>query len=138
MAKNTIKLKIAMNIQNEAMASATVTPGELLEFEAAGTVKPNSVAGGLIEKAVAIEDEMFNGTIDTTYTTTGNPVQYQIVRSGDEVLLKLDASENISIGEKLTSSTAGHVKTAGSDTPIAIALAASNTTSVVNLPVRIL
>ena len=138
MAKKTIKLKIAMNIQNEAMASATTTPGQLVEFEAAGTVKPNSVAGGLVEKAFAVEDEMFGGGIADTYTTTGNPVQYQFARSGDEILAKLDASENIAIGAKLTSSTGGQLKAAGSDTPIAIALAASNVASVVNLPIRIL
>ena len=138
MAKKTIKLKIATNIQNEATASATVTPGEFVEYEAAGTVKPNSVAGGLILKAIAVEDEMFGGLITDTYTTTGNPVQYQFVRTGDEVLARLDANENIAIGAFLTSSTAGQLKAAGSDTPIAMALKASNVASIVNLAVRIL
>lgn len=112
----------------EAPAAGTIFPGFLIEQAAAG-VQAHSTAGGFAEKMVALEDALQGGTVQgywginqtgtstaTGYTVAGllaqgpDQVQIGIVTSGALVNMVLLAGSNYTVGTKLISDGAGHLK----------------------------
>ena len=109
--KRTIRLKAISPIRNEAMAnSGNILPGNLVYLLSTGLVDNHSVAGGYApEKAFAVEDELQGNNIDTLYAS-GAVVQYEIYRSGDEVLVNLASGNTVNEGDKLESNGNGQVR----------------------------
>jgi len=121
----------------EALASGTVLPGHLVELTTAtvNTVRAHSVAGGVAERAFAVEDALQAKTIDDSYLTT-TLVQYHIVAPGAVVNALIKAGETITKGEKLISGGDGTLVDASAsdsavvvDQVVAIALEAITTDS---------
>lgn len=103
----TIKLKKYSDVIEEYDASATIIPGELLEMDTNGDVKPHATAGGNIGPVMfALEDELQGDEIDDTYAS-GDPVQVWIPGRGDEVYAILADGQNASIGDFLESAGTG-------------------------------
>jgi hypothetical protein len=145
-------------------AAATIFPAMLIEAVAGG-VQPHSTAGGFAEKMVAVEDALQGGTIQgywglgqpagngpTGYTVAGllgfgpDMVQINIMQSGNLVNMILLAGYNYTVGLKLISDGAGHLKpTTGSPSQIiatipfgyGVNLSASGAVNTIN-PVRFL
>lgn len=144
---NTIKLKKYTDIINEYEASAVIIPGQLVQLDSDGKVKPHATAGGLAEKAFALEDELQGKGIDDAYAI-GDRVQVWNTRPGDEVYALLNPSAtavNITIGDFLESAGNGSLQKYGTVSatatlpPIAIALEAltTDTTNAKRIKVRI-
>ncbi len=106
MAYNTIKIKKHSDVVEEYVASATITPGMLLELGSDGKVKPHSQAGKTCEKMFALEDELQGKGIDDDYKI-GDKVQCWIPGRGDVVYAIQDTSEIVTIGEFLESAGDG-------------------------------
>ncbi len=96
----------------EAIAAEIITPGELLELAAAGTVQLHAAAGGTMEhgKIFALEtqtpDDEDNFSIDVDYAAA-DTVYYVQAKPGDEIYAWLAAGENATIDEMLESDGAG-------------------------------
>lgn len=148
----------------EAPAAGTIFPGMLIEQAATG-VQAHSTAGGVAEKMFALEDALQGGTVQgywglnqvgtstaTGYTVAGllgqgpDQVQIAICQSGAIVNAILLAGFNYTVGTKLISDGAGHLKpTTGTPAQTigvivqnnAIDLSASSAVNTLN-PVRLL
>lgn len=149
----------------EAPAAGTIFPGMLIEQAATG-VQAHSTAAGSFEKMVALEDALQGGTIQgywglnqtgtstaTGYTVAGllaqgpDMVQIAIVQPGAICNMILLAGFNYTVGTKVISDGAGHLKpvvTAATDRVVgvipqnyAINLSASAAVNTLN-PVRFL
>ena len=93
-------------MRKEALAGATIIPGELLAWSGS-TLIPHGVDGGVVgAKMVAVEtltpDADLTAQIDVTYPS-GDTVYYVTPRSGDMLYMFLATGENASIGSILTS-----------------------------------
>jgi hypothetical protein len=129
-------------MRKEALASATITPGMLIERLSTGKVAAHATAGGYGIAAFAIENEVYAGqgeapTIDTNYAAD-DLVQYGVFQPGQEVYALLAANAAaIVVGDKLVSQGAGYVKkVVTTDVVLAIALQAVDN-SAGGTPVRI-
>ena len=107
--------------QEEALAAAAVTPGELLEFASSGNLQAHSSGGGAVgAKMVALEtihgDAQGSEQIDIDYASA-DVVYYAVGRPGDVFYMWLAGSENASKGNHLESDGAGalQVVTPGTD-----------------------
>jgi hypothetical protein len=108
----------------EAISSAAIKPGMVVEPVAAGTVRPNQVVtAGLTSRTIALEDLYTGGTVTTEYAS-GARVRWGIFLPGDEVQLLLKASEVAVVQGVLRLDNAGRAVVAGSDAPFARALEA--------------
>lgn len=96
-------------IQDEAVANAAITPGQLVELLSTGKVQKVAAAGGKVEIAVAIEDYLQGNGINDDYAV-GARVLHRIFCRGQQVLLILADGENVAIGDKLVAATGGEVK----------------------------
>ena len=98
-------------LQKERTATAVaITPGYLIErTPAAATVRAHSTAGGRANIAVAIENSNAGGEVTTAYAVSSQ-IQYVTPRSGDEILMVLQASENVAIGDWLESNGDGTLR----------------------------
>ena len=90
----------------EAAATATVTPGMLVEAVAGGNAAPHGTAGGPGAPAFARENEIIGNGIDVDYAA-GDNVLYGVSRSGDEVYGWIADGENVAAGDYLQSDGAG-------------------------------
>ena len=124
-------------IQKEAAVAAaqTVTPGQLLERIAAGTVQPHSTADGSNGKLFARERDVF-GKDRTEVVAAADQAMFIAARSGDEIQALLADGQNVVIGAALVSDGAGALKapatpvaTTPSNTLVGFALEALNNTS---------
>lgn len=107
MAKNTIKIKNYLNIFEERVANAAITPGHLIEYMSTGKVRKHATAGGEVTPvAFAIEDELQGNGITDNYSAS-NVVQCWIPQRGDHVYAILADGENAAIGSKLESAGDG-------------------------------
>lgn len=96
-------------IRKERAAAAAITPGHLVEITSADKVQVHSTAGGLAQKAFAIEDDLQGNPISTAYST-GDRVQYEVMERGAEVNALIADGEAIAIGDKLVSAGDGTLK----------------------------
>jgi hypothetical protein len=97
-------------------ASATITPGHLLELTNTNKVKPHSTAGGRHTRMVAVENDIAGDDLDHDYSS-GEVVQINIFRPGDEAYMVLKDGEVISTGEFLVSGTGGELQSKDSASP---------------------
>jgi len=127
---NTIILK-GDGIRKEADAAGTITPGHLVEFDASGDLVVHATAGGNARKAFAVENDLIGNGITDNYVS-GDRVQYNVFRSGDEVYALVPAgAAAIAIEAALESAGDGTLvnvgtatATGGTDIVVAYALEA--------------
>lgn len=114
---NTIVLKGELTPYEEARAAGAVVPGDLVELKSTGKVGTHATAGGVWDGRIAIEDalqgpDLVNtrgNTIEDAYALD-DLLRYKIVNEGEIVNLRLAPSQNIALGDKLTSNGDGRVK----------------------------
>jgi hypothetical protein len=110
MKHNTIILKNYLNVFEEYISAAIVTPGELLEITSAGKVQDHSVAGGNVYGPLfAIEDALQGKAIYDNYAS-GALVRCWRPTPGDEVYAILADGQHIEIGEPLESNAGGYLQ----------------------------
>ena len=107
--------------QDERLAAAAVTPGDLLEITSSKKVQPHSTAGGAAQgKMVALEtihaDGQGTDQININYAS-GDTVYYAMAQPGDVYYMWLAGSENVSEGDYLESDGNGDLQavTPGTD-----------------------
>lgn len=128
MAKNTVKLKKYLDIIEEMVAHAAITPGMLIEQLSTGKVRAQSAAGSVSIPMVALEDELQGKGIDDAYAAD-DPVQVWVVQRGEIVNAILTTGQTIVIGDELTATGDGTLKEATyEDEVVAIAVEAVTTT----------
>jgi len=111
---NTIILTGDGNQWEEKLAGAAgILPGHLLQPTTADGVVVHSASGGAGATAVAVEDAIMGGTVDTVYDDA-NYVRYVFPSPGDILQMRLTAGVAYVIGDKLISGGAGALlKTTG-------------------------
>lgn len=132
---NTIKLKNYLNVFEEYVASAGITPGHLIELISTGKVQVHATEDGNVLPMFAIEDELQGNGIDTAYVAD-DQVQVWIPTRGDQVNAILKDEETVVIGDFLVSAGNGELKKYDAITsvgdiehPLAVALAALDLSS---------
>lgn len=111
MAYNTVVVK-GYPMRKEAVASAGITPGHLIDLASTNKVAVHAVAGGNTARAFAIENEVIGNGIDVAYIANDN-VLYGIFQPGDEVYaLVAAAASAIVIGDEVESAGDGTVRKA--------------------------
>lgn len=130
MAYRTILLKGDFTLgRNEFKAAgADIYPGMCLKLNTDGDVATNNAQGyaeqGMI---IALEDDLQGNEVGTIYSDD-NQVQCYFARPGDILALRIEQSEAIAIGDKITCQNDGNFEEAVSgDYVVAIALEASST-----------
>lgn len=117
MAKNTIKVKNYLHIQEELTAGGAITPGMLLALNSSGNVVAHSVAqatgAGTVLPRFALEDELQGKGISDAYAN-GARVQVWIPTRGDVVNALLATGQNAAIGAWLASNGDGTLKVVAS------------------------
>lgn len=109
MAKNTIKIKNYSNTNEELVAAAAITPGNLVEVASTGKVQKHSTAGGNALPKFAVEDELQGKGIDEDYAAA-DQVQVWTPGRGDMVYALLADGQDVSIGDFLESDGAGKLQ----------------------------
>ena len=109
MAKNTIKLKKYLDIIEEYVAVAAITPGMLVELTSADKVQKHSTASGNAVPMFALEDELQGKGIADAYAAD-DQVQVWVAQRGEQVNALLADGEDASIGEFLCSNGDGFLK----------------------------
>lgn len=110
MVFHTIKLKNYSDIFEEYTAAAAITPGMILQLNAANTVQAAATADGNVFPLFAVEDILQGKGIDDAYVS-GDKVQVWVAGRGDIVNALLADGENVVIGDWLSvSATAGKLK----------------------------
>lgn len=129
MAKNTIKLKKYLDVIEEMIAHAAITPGMLVEQLSTGKIRAHSGDGVVAIPMVALEDELQGKGIDDAYAAD-DPVQVWVVQRGEIVNAILTTGQTIVIGDELTATGDGTLTEATyEDEVVAIAVEAVTTTS---------
>lgn len=131
MAAHTIALKGEF-IRKEAIASAAIKPGHLVEFGGAKELQVNATAATApSRKAFALENDLIGKGIDDAYAS-GETAQYGVFQAGAEVYAFLAAGENAAKGAKLVSAGNGALAVMGTGEGlgvVAYAAEAKNNTS---------
>lgn len=110
MAKNTIRVKSYLNVQDEKTAAAAITPGHLIERTSADKVQKHSSGDGAVFPMFAIEDALQGrGITDAYNTTTYSKVICWIPTRGDQVYAHISATD-VSIGDLLVSAGDGTLR----------------------------
>lgn len=128
--------------QEEARASASITPGMLCQLQSDGTIVPHATIGGAPEKMVA-QERAWGGTSNASGTgqtgyldpyVTGDIVSQWFAQEGDVVWLLASANALAIVpGNSLTSNGDGTVRLIGavglvfSNTAVSAAVGASST-----------
>jgi len=113
MASNKIILK-GDGTQVEALANGAITPGHLVQRDAAGTLSVHSSAGENAEPIFAYEDEL-QGKVKTQAYADGSRVLARIMRVGDQVQGILANGETAVIGSFLESAGDGTLQVVPTD-----------------------
>ena len=109
MAYNTIIVKNYLNIFEEAVANATITPGMLIEYMESGKVRAHATSGGnAIPKLFAIEDALQGKEIHDNYAA-GDRVRCWTPQPGDMVYAILADGQHVAAGDALESNGAGYL-----------------------------
>ena len=123
MTANRIALITGGRIE-EGVAGGAINPGHLIAIGSAGTYAVHGTAGGIAERAFAVEDALQSRTRTNAYAS-GERVTFLLAKKGDAVLARVKAAAvAIVVGDKLISAGDGTlIKTTGTpvDT-VAIAL----------------
>lgn len=95
--------------QNEGTAGGAITPGHLVQMNAAGAIVVHAEAGGAApERAFALEDDAQGRGIGDAYdATTHKNVRYGICPPGTEIYAILADSNTIAINDPLVSNGDG-------------------------------
>ena len=96
-------------MQDEAVANAAITPGQLVEELSTAKVQKQATAAAVVAKAFAIEDYLQGNDIDDNYASAAR-VLYRVFKSGDEVYAILADGENAAIGSRLESNGSGELR----------------------------
>lgn len=112
MAKNTIKVKSYLDVQDEALANAALNAGHLVERMSTGKVRKHATAGGRAYPMYAMEDHNQGWDIADAYAEN-ELVKLWIPTRGDRVYARISAtSEAIAIGDFLESAGDGTLRKA--------------------------
>ena len=106
---NTIKLKKYLDVINEEIANAAITPGMLVELMSTGNIRAHATAEGNAAKRFALEDELQGKGIDDAYAAA-DKVQVWDCVPGEEVYAIIADSMAISIGDFLASNGDGYLR----------------------------
>jgi hypothetical protein len=138
MANNTVIVKGDPLYKEANAATDAILPGHLITFDTAGDVILNATdADPDAAKMFAIENRDIGEGLTDAYADADR-VHYIVPRAGDEILALIAASENIDIGESLSSAGSGELKSfTGGGTVIGFALAATNVTSVARIAIAV-
>lgn len=109
MAKNTIKIKKYLDVVEEYVANAAITPGHLIEVMSTGKVRAHATAGGNALPIFAMEDELQGNGIDDDYSAL-DPVQCWVALRGEQVYALLANGETAVIGSWLESAGDGTLR----------------------------
>lgn len=109
MAKNTIKLKKYLDIIEEMVANAAITPGMLVEEMSTGKVRVHTNVGQNAIPMFALEDELQGNGIDDDYAAD-DVVQVWVAQRGEQVYALLANGESVAIGDFLESNGDGYLK----------------------------
>lgn len=93
----------------ESTASGAITPGQLIEQNAATTYRCHAGADAVAATSFAVEDDLQGKEIGEDYVT-GSKVFFKIFRRGDKVFAMLENGQNISINDFLVSNGNGNLK----------------------------
>jgi hypothetical protein len=104
----TIKLKKYLDIIEEYVANASITPGMLIELMSTNKVRAHATSGGNVLPMFALEDELQGKDIDDNYAA-GDVVQCWIAQRGEIVQAILADGQNVAIGDLLMSNGAGYL-----------------------------
>ncbi len=109
MASNTIVVK-GVGIRKERIANAAINPGHLVEVMSTDKLRVHASAGGVAQRAFAVENEVFGDDRTTAYAALDN-VLYEVLMQGQELYAKLAASAPaIVIGDALESAGDGTLR----------------------------
>lgn len=106
---NTIRLKNYLNVFEEMVAAAAITPGHLVEMDSDGKAAVHSDEDQNALPMFALEDELQGETITDAYSEN-DQVPVWIPTRGDQVYAILAESENVAIGDFLSSAGDGTLK----------------------------
>lgn len=109
---STIRLKVSTGGHyEEARAAGAITPGHLLQMEAAGTLLKHATAVVGAQKMFATEDvNVLQGKGIGDVFAIGDLVSYVNALPGDEIYAWLKDGENVVKGDKLSSAGDGTLK----------------------------
>lgn len=93
----------------EATASGAITPGQLVEQNAATTYRRHATGDGVAATIFAVEDDLQGNEIGTDYAT-GSKVFFKNFRRGDKVFAMLENGQTIAINDFLVSNGNGNLK----------------------------
>lgn len=99
-----------VNVQHEATAGGTITPGMLVQRSAADTVAAHGTAGGTANLNFAVENRDVGGSITDDYAS-GDQTVFVTAQPGSAVYALANAAVN-SYGTLLTSAGNGKLKPA--------------------------
>jgi len=108
----TILLGGCHGLQREGKAGGAITPGMLLNIRALAAVVAHNEAGQECQAAFAIENDFVGKGISDAYAN-GEQVRYGVLPDGERVYALVAASQNIALGDLLTSNGDGMLKEAG-------------------------
>lgn len=108
---NTIIAKGYVNIQDEKVANAAITPGHLVERMSTDKVKVHATAGGSVNVLFALEDAYQGNKITDDYAADDNVFLWRPV-PGEQVYGIADATSGttIAIGDFLESAGDGSLR----------------------------
>ena len=116
MARKTIALLGPVPVINEEdMASESITPGHLVEFTAGGLLQRNDTINVVLARAFALEREELGKGIDDAYAS-GDYVKIGSFHPGQRVYAFLASGQCANKGDYLTPTTEGQLKVAASGT----------------------
>jgi len=108
--------------RDEAVAAATLTPGQLAKLDSNGKLIAHDVAAGAAEALFISEDALQGRTIDSNQSA-GEQTPFIIAGKGDVVYTFLAGGESVTPADYLTSDGAGSLKKATStNTRLAVPL----------------
>lgn len=114
MAQKSVVIKNYLNIVEEYVAVAAITPGMLVEFTSAGEVQAHSTAQGNAIPMFAKENELEGQGLADAYAED-DQVQVWIPQRGDQVYAILADGQSVAIGDFLESNGAGYLQKHVSD-----------------------
>ena len=107
----TIVLSSCEGIMREAVAAVAIRPGMIIKLDNTNKAIPDNVAGQEAQPAVAIENDLTGRGIDDNYAI-GERVRYRVLPDGAKFFGIIAASQNIAIGDVLSSNGDGTLKEA--------------------------
>ena len=93
----------------ESTASGAVTPGQLIEQNAATTYRRHAGAGAVAATIFAVEDDLQGKEIGEDYST-GSKLFFKNFRRGDKVFAMLENGQNVAVNAFLVSNGNGNLK----------------------------